>query len=623
MKLKLITTFLLAFSLFLAACGPTATPAPEPTEVPAEPTEMPVEEEMAPSIAEIAAGDENFSTLVAALDAAGLVETLAGEGEFTVFAPTNDAFAALPEGAVEALLEDPNGPLTDILRYHVVEGTLMSEGVVTLEAAMTVQGEVITIEVTDAGVVLNGMALVTAVDIEASNGVIHVIDAVLLPPSLVEMPSIAEIAAGDENFSTLVTALDAAGLVETLAGEGEFTVFAPTNDAFAALPEGTVEALLEDPGGALNDILRYHVVGGAVTSDVVVTLESAMTLQGEDITIEVTDDGVLLNGAVMVTAVDIEASNGVIHVIDAVLMPPSMTDAEDDDMMMEEPTMTIAEIAAGDENFSTLVAALDAADLVETFAGEGEFTVFAPTNDAFDALPEGTLDALLADPTGDLTTILRYHVVGAVVPDADVVELESAMTLQEEEITIEVTDSGVVLNGVVNVIMTDIMATNGVIHVIDMVLLPPSMGGNAEADMVELVTIAEVASTSPDFETLTAALTAANLVDLFADAEAGPFTVFAPTDEAFDALPDGVLEELLADPEGALLQVLQYHVVEGAVDAETVVGLDAAMTQLGEEITIMVDEDGNVILNDSVMVIFADVQASNGIIHVIDAVLVP
>ena len=135
--------------------------------------------------------------------------------------------------------------------------------------------------------------------------------------------SIAEIAAGNEDFSTLVAALDAAGLVDTFAGEGAFTVFAPTNAAFDALPEGTVAALLEDPQGALTDILTYHVVDGVVLAETVVTLDSADTLNGAAITIAVVDGGVVLNDRVNVTATDIKATNGVIHVIDAVLLPPA------------------------------------------------------------------------------------------------------------------------------------------------------------------------------------------------------------------------------------------------------------------------------------------------------------
>ena len=151
--------------------------------------------------------------------------------------------------------------------------------------------------------------------------------------------SIAEIAVADGSFMTLVAALEAAGLVETLAGDGEFTVFAPTDDAFAALPEGTVESLLEDPEGALTDVLLYHVVDGAVPAETVVTLDSATTLQGDDVTISVTDDGVVLNDTVNVTATDIAAANGIIHVIDAVLIPPSGEEESAEGEMAEgEPT---------------------------------------------------------------------------------------------------------------------------------------------------------------------------------------------------------------------------------------------------------------------------------------------
>jgi transforming growth factor-beta-induced protein len=471
----LITTLILG--MLIVACGateePTPTPMPEPEPV-AEPTPAPVEEEeveeAAPTIVEIAVEDGRFTTLVAAVQAAGLVDTLNSDGPFTVFAPTDDAFAALPDGTVETLLADPEGDLTQILLYHVVGAAVPAADVVELDSATTVQGEEISIEVVDGSVILNGAVEVIITDIEASNGIIHVIDAVLLPPSLTaeELPSIAEIAAGDENFSILVTALDAAGLVDVLAGAGDFTVFAPTNEAFDALPEGTIPALLEDPEGDLTQILLYHVVEGIAMAQAVIGLDNVETLQGEEISIEVIDGSVILNGEVEVIITDIAASNGVIHVIDGVLLPPAM-------MPEAEELLTIAEIAAADENFSILVTALDAAGLVETFAGEGEFTVFAPTNDAFNALPDGTLEALLEDPTGDLTNILLYHVVEGAVLAETVVTLDAATTLLGEDVTITVTEDGrVLLNDSVEVIITDIIASNGVIHVIDAVLLPGS-----------------------------------------------------------------------------------------------------------------------------------------------------
>jgi uncharacterized surface protein with fasciclin (FAS1) repeats len=592
------------------ACGSeeaTSTPEPEPTQAPVEePTEA-----MTSSIAEIAVADGRFTTLVTALDAAGLVETLSGEGAFTVFAPTDDAFAALPDGTVEALLADPQGALSQVLLYHVVDGVVPAETVVTLESATTLQGEDVTVAVEGSDVILNGSAKVIVTDIEASNGIIHVIDAVLLPPSMTEetmAPSIAEIAVADGRFTTLVTALEAAGLVDTLSGEGAFTVFAPTDDAFAALPDGTVDGLLADPEGTLTQVLLYHVVDGIVPAETVVTLESATTLQGEDVTIKVEDGSVFLNDTVQVIITDIEASNGIIHVIDAVLLPPSMTE--------EAMAPSIAEIAVEDGRFTTLVAALDAAGLVETLSSEGEFTVFAPTDDAFAALPDGTVDALLADPQGALTQILLYHVVDGIVPAETVVTLDSATTLQGEDVTIKVEDGSVILNDMVEVIITDIEASNGIIHVIDGVLIPPSIIEAAGLNM----SIAEIAVADGRFTTLVTALEAAGLVETLSGE--GEFTVFAPTDEAFAALPDGTLDSLLADPQGALTDVLLYHVADGIFTAEDVVALTALTTLLGEDITITV-VDGQVLLNGTAKIIITDIIASNGVIHVIDAVLVP
>jgi uncharacterized surface protein with fasciclin (FAS1) repeats len=214
----------------------------------------------------------------------------------------------------------------------------LAETVVTLESATTIQGEPVAIQVADGEVILNDSAKVIITDIEASNGIIHVIDAVILPPSMsesvaeaeaemaegemMEAKSIAEIAVEDGRFTTLVAALEAAGLVETFAGEGAYTVFAPTDEAFAALPEGTVESLLADPQGALTDVLLYHVVEGAVMAEDVVGLTAAPTLLGQDIAVSVDGDGqVFLNDSIQVIITDIEASNGVVHVIDAVLVP--------------------------------------------------------------------------------------------------------------------------------------------------------------------------------------------------------------------------------------------------------------------------------------------------------------
>jgi uncharacterized surface protein with fasciclin (FAS1) repeats len=280
---------------------------------------------------------------------------------------------------------------------------------------------------------------------------------------------IVAIAAGNEDFSTLVTALDAAGLVETLQGEGPFTVFAPTDDAFAKLPEGTLEALLADIP-TLQGILLYHVVPGNVMAADVVQLDSANTAEGNSVAIRVEDGKVYVNDAEVVVT-DIEATNGVIHVIDTVILPPAEEQMEPE-MAPEMQEMDIVDTAVANGNFTTLATALTEAGLIETLKGEGPFTVFAPTDDAFAALPDGALEGLLADIPA-LTDVLLYHVVAGKVMAADVVQLDSADTVLGKPVDITVTDGNVFVNDA-QVIITDIETSNGVIHVIDAVLLPPA-----------------------------------------------------------------------------------------------------------------------------------------------------
>lgn len=450
MKKTIVLPIVLVIALALGACAPLAAEepvvVPEVEEVVEEVKE--VVEEVAPqTIVDIAVADGRFMTLATALQAAGLVETLQGEGPFTVFAPTDEAFAKLPAGTIESLLADIPA-LSEILLYHVVPGAVKAEQVVTLSSAETAAELPVAIKVVDGKVFVN-QAEVIITDIEASNGIIHVIDSVLLPPA-----DIVDTAVADGRFTTLAAALQAAGLVDALKGEGPFTVFAPTDDAFAKLPEGTVEALLADIP-ALSDILLYHVAEGQLFAADVLALEKIETLQGKSAKVSLMDGKAMIDGAEIIIT-DILTSNGVIHVIDSVIIPP----------------IDIVETAVADGRFTTLVAALEAADLVETLKGEGPFTVFAPTDDAFAKLPAGTVEDLLKPENLEtLKNILLYHVVEGKVMASDVVTLESAETVLGQEVTVRVEDGKVYINDA-EVIITDIETYNGVIHVIDSVLLP-------------------------------------------------------------------------------------------------------------------------------------------------------
>lgn len=274
-------------------------------------------------IVDTAVSAGKFKTLAAALQAGGLVDALKGDGPFTVFAPTDAAFKKLPKGTVETLLKPENKKqLVDILTYHVVAGNVPAEVAVTLTEAKALNKKSIKVNKTTDGLFLNKSKVVMT-DIECSNGVIHVIDAVLLPPAKPQAKDIVDTAVSAGQFKTLAAALQAGGLIDALKGDGPFTVFAPTDKAFAKLPKGTVETLLKPENKAqLVDILTYHVVKGKVPSTVAVTLDKATALNKKVIGLKKTDKGLFLNKSKVIKT-DIECSNGVIHVIDAVLLPPA------------------------------------------------------------------------------------------------------------------------------------------------------------------------------------------------------------------------------------------------------------------------------------------------------------
>ncbi len=270
-------------------------------------------------IVDTAASAKVFNTLVAAVKAAGLVDTLKGDGPFTVFAPTDKAFSKLPKGTVENLLKPENKDmLVKILTYHVVPGKVMAKDVVQLNKAKTVQGQKVKIKVKNGKVFLNGSTQVVQTDIATSNGVIHVIDSVLMPSM---QKDIVDTAVSTNMFNTLVAAVKAAGLVDTLKGDGPFTVLAPTDKAFSKLPKGTVESLLKPENrDKLTSILTYHVIPGKVKAAQVVKLNKAKTVNGKKVKIKARNGKVMINNANVIKT-DVAASNGVIHVIDTVLLP--------------------------------------------------------------------------------------------------------------------------------------------------------------------------------------------------------------------------------------------------------------------------------------------------------------
>jgi uncharacterized surface protein with fasciclin (FAS1) repeats len=354
----------------------------------------------AQTVVDIIVNSPDHTTLEAAVIAAELADDLSGTGPFTVFAPTDAAFAALPAGLVETLLQDPTGDLAQILLYHVVDANALSTSLSDGQIITTLQGQDVTVTIDMGNVFINDAQVIVA-DLVAENGVVHVIDAVLVPELNPLPATVVDIIVNSPDHTTLEAAVIAAELADDLSGTGPFTVFAPTDAAFAALPAGLVETLLQDPTGDLAQILLYHVVGANALSTSLSDGQIITTLQGQDVTVTIDMGNVFINDAQVIVA-DLVAENGVVHVIDAVLVPE-----------LNPLPATVVDIIVNSPDHTTLEAAVIAAELADDLSGTGPFTVFAPTDAAFAALPAGLVETLLQDPTGDLAQILLYHVVGA------------------------------------------------------------------------------------------------------------------------------------------------------------------------------------------------------------------
>jgi uncharacterized surface protein with fasciclin (FAS1) repeats len=427
-----------------------------------------------PSVTSLLGTDSNLSSLRSALERADLVATLSNLESFTVLAPTNDAFSTfLADNGFASLDDVPTDLLRQTLLNHVFAANILSRdlttGFTTTSATSAATGTPMSIYInTSNGVRFNGISSVTAPDVQVQNGTIHVVDAVI------SLPTVVDLAIAAEETSSLVAAVSAAGLVDDLSAEGPFTVLAPTNNAFAQFLDDNGFAELGDvPTDVLTQTLLNHVIGSSLQStDLSTGYTSTLATSaasGTNMSLYIdTTSGVRFNGISSVNAANINANNGVIHLVDAVIGLPSVVD-----------------FALADPNFSTLVAALTRDDLTTDFVSilstpngtaPAPFTVFAPINDAFaDLLDELNLSALsdIDEPT--LNATLTYHVVGEANVRSGVLTDNFIVPTLGGDITADVTGGPTLTDGNGResaIIATDVQANNGVIHAINKVILP-------------------------------------------------------------------------------------------------------------------------------------------------------
>lgn len=410
-----------------------------------------------------------------------------------------------------------------------------------------------------------------------------------------QLPTISALVNGSAEFTVLASALADTGLDDTLNGEGPFTVFAPTDEAFALLPDGLVDGL---SGQELIDILRYHVVEGEVDSETVITLTNTETLLDETIRIQVASDGVYLNGLTKLVTTDIETSNGVVHVIDSVLVPGAFPG-------------TVADVLGAYPRLSILFGA--ATTEVNEALSDDDITLFAPINGAFFGVDLEGVD--------DLDPLLMYHVLPDSTSASALTTVRTARTAGGAFMGLRTTDDGVELNDGsmwTALSYTDIQVASGAegstIHLIEEVLTPPPNLAQVAADLglTDLVDALALASVPGTETTFAAAL-----------AGAGTFTVFAPTNDAFDAL--SAIGFGLDMPD-----VLGAHAMEGVFDSAAAIEEAQDNGQSPETLTGAAENTlglsiigSSLAINSMVQVTEADIPASNGILHIVDSVIVP
>lgn len=624
----------------VVACSSGSKPAASGPSLPG-PSTPPPPPAAANTVVTAIAGRPELSTLAAQVVAAGLDDDLAAAEAVTVFAPTNDALARLT-----ARTSPSNEDLTKILLYHVLGSKVMAADITaagisapTLRDLPGRESFPLTAQLVGTQVLIGGQAFVTVADIQTDNGVVHIIDSVLWAPDegLRYPGTIADVLADYPAFATLKAAVENESLVGAFNGTGactssaRCTLFAPLQSAFTALGADTVTGLLADAklgepysyASNLAQILQYHVVASEVPASTAVTLKTARSMDGRYIGLGVTGGVLDLSNVDMATPSNVIgtnffASNGVVHTINAVLVPPFRT---------------LADLATGtgDAGFATLGTAVADPDagLVPALSGsattgdnctkDNPCTLFAPNNAAFarliDALELADAAALLEELGAGLQNVLLQHVSAGAADSTAVAAATSLDTLfDDDSARISVTDGKVYVNTLTQVTGTDVIAANGILHTVD------SLISGTSSTVIFPGNLAEAAKAYPRLSSFAGNLTTTlsdNLSDTGLCNSGSRCTVFAPTNAAFDAFVLG---------EKSLETVLFYHVIPEQLDAAAVVAQGTRPTAINSTTYIgfrggVTPKAGNV--DVSATIVGTDFFTDNGVIHLVDTVLYP
>uniref|UniRef100_A0A672YWK5 Transforming growth factor-beta-induced protein ig-h3 n=1 Tax=Sphaeramia orbicularis TaxID=375764 RepID=A0A672YWK5_9TELE len=503
---------------------------------------------------------------------ANLKEEIEGPGSFTFFAPSNEAWAALPTEILDALVSNVNIELLNALHYHMVNRRLTSEELKHGSSFPSMYQDFhVHIHHYPNGIVTVNCARLIKPDQHATNGIVHVVDRVITAVS----NNVQTLIDVDDDLETLRTAIAAAGLTALLESEGQYTIFAPTNEAFEKIPQETLNRILGDPV-ALKDLLNYHILKHMQCAESIVSGTPMETLQGTMLEVGCDGDQMTLNGRAIITRRDQLGTNGVIHYINELLIPDS--------------AKTLLELAEG-SSVATATKLFVDAGLSSHLTGSEPLTLLAPLDDAF----KGSMTM-----TPDMRRLMTNHILKEQLSSKSLYHGQELETLGGLKLRVFVYRNNLCIENAC-IAAHDKIGRYATMFTVDKVLTPP-MG-----------TVMDVLKADDRFSLLVGAIQTAGMTELLN--QQGALTFFAPTNDAFSAIPQAELNKLMRNRQ-ELSNVLRYHLAEGMVVSGGVGSHTRPKTLQGEKLEL-----GMVSVQKPVAE--ADLMATNGVVHAINTIVKP
>uniref|UniRef100_A0A7M4EYL2 Transforming growth factor-beta-induced protein ig-h3 n=1 Tax=Crocodylus porosus TaxID=8502 RepID=A0A7M4EYL2_CROPO len=511
-------------------------------------------------------------------DRSNLRPEIEAPGSFTIFAPSNLAWASLPAETLDSLVSNVNIELLNALRYHMVNRRVLTDDLKHGTSLPSMyQNLSLQIHHYPNGIVTVNCARLLKADHQATNGVVHLIDKVIATTT----NNIQQIVEIEESLETLRAAVAASGLNNLLESNGQFTLLAPTNEAFEKIPQETLNRILGDPE-ALRDLLNHHILKSAMCAEAIIAGLAMETLEGTTLEVGCSGEELTLNGRPIIANKDVVATNGVVHFVNELLIP--------------DAAKTLFELGQESE-VTTSIDLFRQAGLSSHLTGNERLTLLAPVNTAFkDGIPR---------VDNNMKNLLRDHIVKDQLSSKYLYHGQKLETLGGKELRVFVYRNTLCIENSC-IAAHDKRGRFGTLFIMEKMLTPP-MG-----------TVMDMLKADNRFSTLVAAIQSAGLTETLN--RPGTFTVFAPTNEAFRAMPRGELNKLMGNAK-ELSSVLKYHITDEILVSGAVGALVRMKSMQGDKLEVSTKKD--VIQINKEPVAESDIMATNGVIYAVNSVLQP